>query len=415
MTTKRIAIPALAGCLALLAAGCSSGFDEDGDTSQDKGGKQHLSVLIASSGDPETNAVKAAAAAWAKRTGNTVTVEAAKDMNQQLGQAFAGGNPPDVFYVDSGQFANYFEGGSLYSYGSQVENAADLKSSLTEPFTRDGKLVCAPKDGADLALVVNTELWQAAGLTEKDHPTTWDDLETVAGKLTQGKVTGLVTTEEYQRLGVFLKQAGGWVTNPAQTRMTADTPENLQGLEFVQEMLQSGSLKYAKDVDARWAGEAFGEGQAAMTIEGNWLAGAMKTDYPDVDYKVLPLPQGPKAKGTLAFTNCWGVAQKSRHRAAAVSLVNHLLAPEQQLTMGNAFGAIPSRTSATQEYLKQHPDFTAWGLNGDFVQGPVTAKGMDKVMAQFNTELLALKTTDPKKILQNLQRNGAPVLQKNAQ
>ena len=49
-----------------------------------------------------------------------------------------------------------------------------------------------------------------------------------------------------------------------------------------------------------WGGEAFGKQLAAMTIEGNWIAGGMK-DYPDVKYKVVELPAGPAGKGTLCL------------------------------------------------------------------------------------------------------------------
>ncbi len=95
---------------------------------------------------------------------------------------------------------------------------------MRSSFSYDGKLVCLPKDTSTLALAVNTDLWKKAGLTENDYPTTWADLKAVAGKLTKGGVTGLVTTNEYQRLGVFMKQAGGWVTNPDQSKMTSDSP-----------------------------------------------------------------------------------------------------------------------------------------------------------------------------------------------
>ena len=53
-----------------------------------------------------------------------------------------------------------------------------------------------------------------------------------------------------------------------------------------------------------------------MTIEGNWIKGAMKNDYPDVKYTVAELPAGPTGKGTLPFTNCWGIAAKSKYQGA---------------------------------------------------------------------------------------------------
>ncbi|WP_419999983.1 sugar ABC transporter substrate-binding protein [Streptomyces boninensis] len=410
---KRTPIAALAGCAVLLAAGCSSGFDE-GDTAQEDGGKQKLTVLIASSGTAETQAVKKAVAGYAEKSGNTVTVQTAKDMNQQLGQAFAGGNPPDVFYVNSDQFANYAAGGSLYPYAGKIHDVDDFPRTLRQSFTYDGKPMCVPKDAGSLALAINTELWKDAGLTAKDYPKTWAQLESAAKKLTKGKVTGLVTSEEYQRLGAFMKESGGWLTNAGQTKMTADSDENLRALRFVKKGLNAGWWKYAKNVDSLNAGEAFGQGKAAMTIEGSWLAGQMKNDFPDTGYRLAAMPEGPGGKGNLAFTTCWGVAQKSKHRAAAVDLVQHLAEPKQQLAMGEGFGAIPARASAAEDYFAKHPDREPWTPVGDGIQGPVTVKGMDKVTGQLNSDLLGLKTADPQKILADLQRNGEPVIEESA-
>ncbi|ATL88152.1 extracellular solute-binding protein [Streptomyces samsunensis] len=411
--TPRTATAALVTCAALLAAtGCSSSFGGDKSTKQDTDAKQHLKVLIATSGDAETKAVKEAAAAYEKQSGNKVSVEAAKDMNQQLAQSFAGHKPPDVFYVNSDQFANYAKGGSLYAYGDTIKDVDDFAEPLRTSFTYDGKLVCLPKDTSTLALAINTDLWKKAGLTEKDYPTSWDELRKVAAKLTGGGVTGLVTSDEYQRLGVFMKQAGGWITDAKQTKMTADSAQNAEGLGFVKSLLRDGSLKYAKQVDTSWGGEALGKGKAAMTIEGNWLTGGMKLDYPDVPYKVVPLPEGPAGKATLAFSNCWGVAAESAHRSAAVDLVKYLSSGERQLKFADAFGVMPSRTSALAQYAKQAPDAKAWVDANAYAQGPVTVAGFDKVLSQFNTELQSLRTTDPKKILAGLQRNGEQSLAK---
>ncbi|MEU3188160.1 extracellular solute-binding protein [Streptomyces sp. NPDC006923] len=409
----RTTVAALATCAALLAAtGCSSSFGDAKEPEQDKSGKQELTVLIATSGDAETQAVKAAAAAYAKESGNAVTVSVAKDMNQQLAQAFAGHKPPDVFYVNSDQFANYAKGGSLYPYGDRIPDASDFSEQLRTSFTYDGKLVCLPKDTSTLGLAVNSDLWKKAGLTAKDYPKSWQELRNVADKLTGGGVTGLVTSDEYQRLGVFMKQAGGWLTSTDQKKMTAATPENAEGLAFVQSMLTSGSMKYAKQVDTSWGGEALGKGKAAMTIEGNWLDGGMKLDYPDVKYDVVPLPAGPAGRSTLAFSTCWGVAAESAHRAASVDLVTYLSSADQQLAFADAFGVMPSRTSALTTYAERQPRAKAWVEGSAYAQGPVTIAGFDKVLSQFNTDLQSLRTADPKKILADLQRNGEQAIAK---
>ncbi|MFP1624798.1 extracellular solute-binding protein [Streptomyces sp. 5K101] len=124
--------------------------------------------------------------------------------------------------------------------------------------------MCLPKDTSTLALAINTDLWKKAGLTAKDYPTTWAQLKTVAAELTKGDVTGLVINGEYARAGVFMKQAGGWITSADQTKMTADSTPNAEALDYVRSLLKSGSLKYAKQVDTNWGGEALGKGKAAM-------------------------------------------------------------------------------------------------------------------------------------------------------
>ncbi|MEU6972308.1 extracellular solute-binding protein [Kitasatospora aureofaciens] len=411
-TSRTLAAAAVCAALALGAVtGCSSsgGFG-DPSAKQSSGANQNLTVLIATSGEAETAAVKAATADWAGRTGNTVTVQIAANINQQLGQAFAGGNPPDLFYVNSDQFANYAKGGSLYAYGDRIPDADDFSEQLRKAFSYQGNLTCLPKDSSTLGLAVNTDLWKQAGLTEADYPTSWQQLSDDAAKLTRDGVTGLVTAPDHQRLGALLKQAGGWITDPGQTAMTADSPANKRALEFLQGMLKAGSAKYVSEVDAGWGGEALGKGKAAMTIEGNWLKGAMAKDYPGVPYKVLPLPAGPAGPGTLSFSNCWGIAAKSSHRAAGVELVKHLTSADQQLEFAKAFGVMPSRTSALATYAATYPESKAWVDGVAHAQPPITVPGFNQVLTQFDTDLQSLRTGDPATILAALQRNGEQAL-----
>ena len=214
--------------------------------------------------------------------------------------------------------------------------------NLVKTFTYDNKFYCAPKDFSTLALIINTDLWTAAGLTDADVPKTWADLETVAKKLTKGGVKGLVIGDTRDRIGAFMKQAGGWIVNADQTKMTANSPENLAALQEVQKLLSSGTTSFPKGVDAGWGGEAIGKGKAAMTIEGNWIKGAVKTDYPNLKWKAVELPTGPAGKGTLSFTQCYGVASASKNQAAAIDLVNYLSTDEPALALAKGLGVMPA-------------------------------------------------------------------------
>lgn len=410
----RSTLPRLVGAFVaagtlVLAAGCGSGFSSGSSPTQ-QSGPAHLSVLVATSGTADLDAVRNAANAWAARTGNTVTVTPANSMDQQLSQGFASGKPPDVFMVDATKFVGYAQAGDLLPYGNTLSYLNDLYPTLRQTFTYQNQLYCAPKDFSTLALEINTNDWAQAGLTSADIPTTWDQLESVAKKLTTGGVTGLALGDTRDRIGAFMVQAGGWPVNADQTQATADTPANLTALQFVRKLLAEGAARYPKQLDSGWSGEAFGKGKAAMAVEGNWVTGAMQSDYPNIKYQVVPLPAGPVGKGTLSFTQCWGIAKKSAHQQQAEDLVNALMTPQQQLVFAKAFGVMPSRMSDRQAYIQQFPAEQAFVASADFAHGPVTQPKMSQVLDAFDTALQGLPQADPKQILQQLQQNTAAAL-----
>ena len=81
------------------------------------------------------------------------------------------------------------------------------------------------------------------------------------------------------------------------------------------------------DTGAGWCGEAFGLGQAAMTMEGNWLYPAMENDFPDTPFEVAELPQGTQ-QGNLAFTVAYSIGADSVNKEAAWVLLQYLTGPE---------------------------------------------------------------------------------------
>jgi len=369
-----------------------------------------LSVLIGSSGQTETDAVTKAAQAWASSTGNTVTVTPASNIEQQLAQGFAAGSPPDLFYVDAAKFADYAAVNALYPYVAQIPDASDIYPALQSSFTYKGTPVCLPKDSSTLALEINDEKWKAAGLTDADIPKTWDQLKAVATKLTTGGTTGLAIGDTRDRVGAFLLQSGGWWLNADGTQATADSPANVAALDYVKSLLGANVAKFPKQLDSGWAGEAFGKGKAAMTMEGNWIKGALKSDYPNVKYTIAPLPAGPAGMGTLSFTQCWGIAAKSGQQAAAVDLVKALTTKEQQLSNAAAFGVMPSRQSAEADYKAQFPKDEAFLAGVKDAHGPVKAPKFTQVLSDLDTGIQQLKSTDPNTLLKRVQKNMSAAL-----
>lgn len=396
--------PGAAGGAATSAASSAAGASSGGEAPA--AGTGSLTLLYGSSGPAETAAIDEAVAAWGAEAGVTVTATPAQNLIQQLAQGFSSGQSPDLFYVEAAQLANYAQAGNLLPYGDALPNADDFYPALKEQFTYDGQFYCAPKDLSTLALFINTDLWAAAGLTDADIPTDWTQLSEVAKKLTSDSVAGLAVSPERDRLDAFMVQNGSYLVAEDGTTVTANDPKNVEALDYVKSLVTEGSAKFPKDLGAGWSGEAFGKAQAAMTIEGNWLLGALSKDFPDVKYTVAELPAGPSGdKGTLVFTNCWGIAATSPNAAQAQELVTYLTSAEQQLKFSTAFGVIPSISSAQADYLKEFPDNQAFVDGVEYARGVVTAPGITDVLADFNAQLEALASSDPKTILDSVQQN----------
>lgn len=395
MRHKTWAMAGLAiGAVAVLAGCAGGGGSADGGN--------ELTILIGSSGDAETAAVQSAADAWAADNDATVEVVAASDLTQQLSQGFAGDDAPDLFYMSWDQFATYASNGYLDAYAADLSNAGDFYPALVDTFTYDGTFTCAPKDFSTLGLIINTDLWAAAGLTDADIPTDWDSLEAAATKLTNANTVGLSFGLEYARVGVFMNQAGGQLVDG--DTVTADSAENVAGLEYIQKLHDAGVLKWPSEISAGWAGEALGAGKAAMVIEGPWIKG-IQGDFPDTNYQAYELPEGPGGKSTFTFTNCWGIPANSDTRDAAVSLVEYLTADDQQLAFADAFGVIPSTESGAASYAEKYPENASFVAGNDYAVSPVNFAGSATVIGDFNAQLESLAGGDATAILGSLQTN----------
>ena len=398
-----------AASLGLAACGGSGFSDTSGsnnnasDGGSDAAGSGSLTLLIGSSGEAETAAVNEAAAAFGEQEGVTVEVIPASDLNQQLSQGFASGSPADVFYLSTDALAGFAANGSLEAYGDQLSNKDAFYPALVEAFTLDGTFYAAPKDFSTLGLVINKALWEAAGLTDADYPTDWESLKEVATTLTKDGVVGLSTSFEYQRLGAFMAQAGGeLVTDGA---ATANAAENVEALNYVKELMDAGVFAFSSELGAGWGGEAFGKQLCAMTIEGNWIQGALNNDFPDVEAIFVELPAGPAGQGTLQFSNAWGMAADSQNKELALKFIEFLTSEEQQLKFASAFGVMPSVNSAEEAWKSEFPEMAAFIDGAAYAKNPPAQAGVSEVIGELNSQLEGLKTADAQQILDSVQSN----------
>ena len=285
--------------------------------------------------------------------GIDVVVTALPEYETQLQTAFASGEYPDVFYVGQAKFAEYVDAGVLASASESIDMSG-IYQSLQDTFSADGEVICPAKDYSLLGLVYNKDLFDAAGLEYPTSDWTWDDLVEASAALTTDDVAGFTINPDMDRWYQFYAAAGGQMYDEEGNFMI-DEAAATTAVDFFGRLFSEGGAQTSADLGAGWTGEAFAQGKAAMTIEGNWMIGYMLEQFPDVNWGATEVPGTVEGgEGTLTFTTCLGVGADSpdAEKEAAFKLVDFLTNDEGALMVAETgFGPIPARPSGADAYV----------------------------------------------------------------
>ncbi len=304
----------------------------------------------------------------------------------QLQAAFASGSYPQAFYVGQSDLANYVGAGVMAAGDDNIENPEGIFESLLNTFTLDGTLWCPAKDFSNLALEYNTDLFDAAGVDYPTNDWTWDDLQAAAqalvdsGTLEDG-VVPLAMNPDIDRWFAFYVQAGGTFYDADGNWVFASEGANydaaIQAMEFYVALHTDGLSRSSSDLGQGWPGESFGQGKAAMTIEGNWIIGYLNDQFPDLNWNAAEMPAGPAGEGTLTFSECWGVGAENPYPEQSWRFVNFLTGEEGALlTAEQGYGVMPPRIAASDAWVEAIGEKGAAFIAGsDYAVAPVTPPG----------------------------------------
>lgn len=295
---------------------------------------------------------------------------------QTLIAAVAAGNAPDVAFFDLWGVPVLRDMGALLNIWPYNESVAEDHRLVEEDYTpaiwqyfRPNPDVVDALPGVVTPLVFyyNKKYWREAGLTENDIPKTWDEFIAVAKKLNKdtdgdGKVDRYAFTELLggtprrilYRFQGYLLQAGGWWVdadgNPTMTTKEAET-----ALQYVVDMIHKhqivspSALSYGFE-DTK---KLFTSGRIAMLQDGAWLAGSLKTEYPDIEWGDFVSPAGPSGKsGTWLAADPWAAFKTTKFPKEAAHLVFWMTKGKEYVTITQEMGQEP--TPAT---LKKRPGF----------------------------------------------------------
>jgi multiple sugar transport system substrate-binding protein len=343
-----------------------------------------------------------------------VTLSQVPDYDTKLQVSIAGGSPPDVFYVDAFKFFDYQTAAALDSGNDKIENPDGFVPNLRDAFVAEDQFYCPPKDFSTLALEYNTAMFDAAGLEYPTADWTWEDLEAAAEALTDADagVYGMVITPDLARWLAFLYQAGGSVYNEDATEMTINSPEALEALNFYAGLVEKGFAAEPSSVSTGWPGEAFGQGKAAMVIEGNWIMSYLKDQFPDLAFGVAELPAGPAQKATLSFTVCYAAPANGAHLEESWDLINFLTGEEGMAAWTGLGLAMPTRSDLQAAWVEQYPEQQPFSDGAEYSYPWQFVAGFQAVMDTMNSGLQQVFAgmATPEQVLAEAEQVGNEVL-----
>lgn len=260
---------------------------------------------------------------------------------------------PDVFYLDALEAPFLMSQDVLEPLDGYIKPEFDLpdfEEALLDTFKYKNRIYGLPKDYSTLALFYNKKAFASSGL--ENPPTTWEELRADAKKLTKdtnndGRIDqyGFGETHELARQAYKIKAFGGELIDH-NSRAAFANQQALQGLQFVLDQYQKErSSAHKTDVGTNSGSEMFGQGKAAMVIEGNWAIPFLKETFPNLDFATAEIPKLNNQSGTMIFTVAYVMNKQSQHKPEAWELISYLTGKEgMQKWTGTGF-ALPTRKS----------------------------------------------------------------------
>jgi multiple sugar transport system substrate-binding protein len=345
----------------LLLAGCG-------------GGEEPVRFLVF--GEPEElEAFRAVVAAYAEERPDEPVqlVEATErsDLITRLSTSLAAGRPPDVFVMNYRYYGQFASKGAIEPIEERLEASGafepdDFYPEALEAFRWEGQQLCLPQNVSSLVVYYNRDLFRRAGLPDPQPGWTWNELISIAARLTtdeagnpvassdpdQGggvapSIYGLGVEPTLIRIAPLVWSNGGELVDDVDrpTRFALETPEALAALDAffaLRPVIPPDVEVEAEDDESR-----FVNGRLAMILSSRRATPTFRT-ITDFEWDVAPLPVLREPAGIL-HSDAYCITSASERKDAAWRFVEFALSEEGQRITARTGRTVPSLISVSRE------------------------------------------------------------------
>jgi ABC-type glycerol-3-phosphate transport system substrate-binding protein len=246
------------------------------------------------------------------------------------------GNEHDVMMVTSNNMLPFVRQEKLAAVPADFEKKmrSELFAYSYVPLTYNGKIYGVPYNFYPTSgrIMYNPELWAKEGLDPKSAKT-WDELMTLAQKLTKrdasGKMTQAGYSAERNRYTYFMAwilQFGGKPFNDNGSA-AFDSEFGRQALSKYAEIYQKWMVD---DPEFGLTTDQFKKGVVATTVGLPWFASILAKDTPNIKWAFLPMPQFNNSLPYWSHHQVWAhyISKKAAAKEGVWRFMNFLLTPD---------------------------------------------------------------------------------------
>ncbi len=373
---KAVSILLTSALSVVLLASCGGS-----DTATTENGEKVVTVGRWGGNDAETAAIDQVFEDFTAQTGIEVEERVYTDYNMELQTELIGGTAPDVFYVDAYMAPFLIEQGTLAPLDYDEYNMDAIYPNLVDDFEKDGQYYAISKDYSTLALYYNK-----AWVNEEDIPTSLEELYSSDFLLELGEtlpegVVPMLYNQDLSR-NMFIAQNGGASIAKDEIYSNLSDPQVVENLSLLYDAALEGKIKTPADIGMGWNGDVFGNQSAAMMLEGNWVIGFLRDNFPEVEYGVIEIPPLYGTEGTMLFNVGYAMNANAKHPEEAAEFIKFATGFDGMYTWTEGAGVLPSRMDVAE----------ARGLLEDPIQAPHIAGADYATTWELNTTLEIINT-----------------------
>ncbi|MUK01249.1 extracellular solute-binding protein [Vibrio cholerae] len=404
-STLRMSMLAMAAVGTLAVSSCGFG---GGGSAEAEGGETTLNLLVPSYSDG-TKALWEGVIDEFEAANEDISVnlqiESWENLESVLQTKIQAGDAPDIY--NGGAFSAFAAEGLLYPAAdiASEDTLGDFQESFAENETLDGTQYGLPLLASARALFYNQDLFDAAGVDAP--PTTWDELEDAAAKITATGTPGYgmpLGSEEAQGEALLWFAGNGGGFGDA-SQITVDTPENLEAAEFMKKLISDGVTQPNPGATQRTPMiNIFMQGQIGMVYGLPQTVGQLEEANPDMNYGVANVPTKTGDPATLGVADRLLAFKNDETKQDSITaFMDFFFAEEQYVSWVESEGFLPTTKSgseamASNETLKPFLDMLP-----DAKFYPTSNPAWNATDGAFKQLMGLLETEEPASVLEQIQ------------